>query len=172
MLGAGIASISLYACHPRPVNAYLAGNNMRCLVTPLPVVPHTFTIRAIPTVWNTFSHAVGIVLRESASGKLLRFAWNSFCVLIDKLTSPTVYVAGYGSENLSTPNVFFPWLRIQDDGTNRIYSMSQDGLYWHVVWTVGRTDDATPDQVGVGAESNDAVREAAIRVVSWQFTTP
>lgn len=150
----------------------VAGNNMRCFVTPLPAAPYTFTIRAIPTVWNGFSHAAGIVLRDSGSGKLLRFGWNSYYVLFDKLSSPTTYVAGYGSENLGSPNVFFPWLRIHDDGTNRTYWMSQDGLYWHLSWTVGRTDYATPDQIGVCAEINDAVREAALRVVSWQLTTP
>ncbi len=40
------------------------------------------------------------------------------------------------------------WLQISDDGTNRIYRISVDGLNWSQYYTEVRTANFTADEVG------------------------
>ncbi len=110
-----------------------------------PATPYTITaavlLRLIPT---NFSQA-GLLFRDSGTGNFVRFNVvhnNGWQWQVDKVDTNGTFVAAY----LTTPPQFLGgilWLRIADDGTNRICSYAVDGRNFHVLHTVGRTDYIT-----------------------------
>jgi hypothetical protein len=62
------------------------------------------------------------------------------------------------------------WLRIADNGTNRIVSFSVDGVLWTALHTVGRTDFITPNQVGFYVNAANATWGIGMFLVHWEET--
>lgn len=100
----------------------------------------------------------GLALRESSSGKLISWGLTNVsgqAYRAVKFNSPTSWSADYYTLALSDNLGGFPnWLQIRDDGTNRYFEYSLNGLDWVTAFSVGRTDFMTPDQIGWGASWN------------------
>ena len=102
----------------------------------------------------------GIVLVETSSGKLIHFGPGSssgFIAHASKWNSVTSFNAHYVASALSAvdSNREVPrWLRITDNGTNRVFEYSYNSTDWITAHTVGRTDFITPDAIGWGANNN------------------
>jgi hypothetical protein len=112
--------------------------------------------------------ALGLCFRQSSDGKLVTFdyAFNTVDVLgVSKFNSPTSWNAAYTS--LQWPASSLVFLRIADDGTNRICSVSHDGQLWLQVHSVGRTNFLTADQVGFWCGSNNATYSSQMTLLSW-----
>ncbi|MCA7901942.1 hypothetical protein LGM39_21460 [Burkholderia cepacia] len=61
---------------------------------------------------------------------------------------------------------FWPdWHRIRDDGTNRYYDVSPDGVTWVNMYSFSRTTFLTPDQVGFFADPNG--QAVGLSLFSW-----
>jgi len=117
----------------------------------------------------------GILWRESSSGK---FAAVSFLrnynlpsdvgIWLPKYNNETTYSGGrYTRPDYEKPmpmGVY--WLKLKDDGANRIFSMSVDGENWHTHHSIGRTDFLTADQFGFFV--NSAGMEAGIQILRWE----
>lgn len=105
------------------------------------------------------THQMGLCFRESASGKIVNFGLyadggtgstgGNLWWVVDKYNNATGATGAY----FETPSALQPtnglWLRIADDNTNRICSISVDGQHWTQYHSVARTDFITADQWGI-----------------------
>jgi hypothetical protein len=131
--------------------------------TPIPVggAPYTVTlyIQSVVPLIAALGFLVG--WRQSSDGKIaaLRAIYNGTLTAMDirsdKFNSATALSANY----TNSPVDKLPrWIRLADNGTNRIISYSPDGIVFSALHTVGRTDFLTGDQIvfaftGVAASS-------------------
>lgn len=146
------------------------GHLWRALVKSAPSTP--FDVRvAFIAAWQRANYDfVCIVLRESASGKLVTFGvdnYNAYLNLVHSTwNSPTSWNAHYAQFqfNFSTP----VWLRLKDDGTTRTCSVSPDGADWVDFMTSGHTDFITADQVGFGIDANSNTTPVGVWWASYK----
>lgn len=89
---------------------------------------------------------------------------------VSKFTSVTAFSADYIQYPYPNPGKI--WIRIKDDGTNRITSISMDGYVFQQIHSVGRTDFVTPNSVGFMAMANSTVFSAICSCLSFTETTP
>jgi hypothetical protein len=111
---------------------------------------------------------VGLAFRESSSGKLAIFPYSQqrFTGFYN-YTSPTVFSAApIGNITpLVLPSAFC--FRIADNGTNRIASISYDGITFQTIYSVSRTTFITADQVGFYVNSVNGTGAVTITLLSW-----
>ncbi|MGN6700005.1 MAG: hypothetical protein ACTHMR_17765 [Thermomicrobiales bacterium] len=150
----------------------VAGDQIRALVKSVPAAPYTVTIAIIPAVPGLNYAQCGLVLRESSSGKLALLNYccdttqnTGYRVQTQKFTNPTTFSAS--SITLPAPTGHPLWLRLQDDNTNRIASVSLDGVNFWQIHSVGRTDFLTPDQIGLYVNTNQGTYPTAMNVLHW-----
>lgn len=119
--------------------------------------------------------SAGICWRESSSGKLsvLSLVRNPAppCdpgLYLPKYTNETAWSGGNYAPSNTDAKVHSDryWMKMQDDGANRIFSLSVDGENFHAYHSVGRTDFLTADQFGFFANSNGF--EAGIQILRWE----
>lgn len=62
---------------------------------------------------------------------------------------------------------FGPWyIKLEDDGTNRVFSWSGDeGAHWRTIHSIVRTDHSTFDQVGFGISSSGQTFRHAMSII-------
>jgi hypothetical protein len=121
----------------------------------VPTAPYTVTVSMKPASAQTGNrNFAAIVLRNSGGNSFIEFgaftSSGNFGVNYSKWTNVTTFSADYfasGNNSLGGHQVFY---RIQDDNTNRIASMSMDGVNYIQLHSVSRTDFLTPDQIGIG----------------------
>lgn len=155
-----------------------SANGARMRVHTAPATPYTFTAKlGLVVDWSDNGYASAAVgFRQSSDGKMVLCelwsqtangsgtAGSSFILKIVKWTDAsnisstplTAYWYGYGDG---------VWLRIADNGTNRIISVSPDGLNFIAINTEGRTTFLTADQVGFGG--NPYSQEIGVGLLSW-----
>lgn len=146
-----------------------ASLNFRIRKKAAPATPYTITAAFIPQVIAANFHQFGLVFRESGTGKIHVFTYqqNSARLLSSlKYASPTSFSATYVQQAAwSYPIV---WLRIADDGVNRICSYSNDGQHWEVFHTIGRTDFLTADEVGFCVDVESSGFGLGVALLSWK----
>lgn len=148
--------------------------NVRLRKKAAPATPYVITACILPMLpaATTDSAGFGLAFREAGTGELQVFGWGNQAgggakMISWKFTSPTAFSASYNTFAIvpSTP----VWLRIADNGTNRICSWSPDGQNWFVFHTVGRTDFLTADEVGFFIYTQFSITpETAITLLSWK----
>ncbi len=148
-----------------------AGVNLRCRVKAAPSTPYTITAMILPHLMAVNFMGCGLLFRDSASGKMASIALVNtaagWTVDVNKWTDATTFSAQYVSGVLQT--MLSPvFLRIADNGTNRISSLSNDGINWRVVHTVGRTDFLTANQVGFFVNCQETTWDAGMTLLSWK----
>lgn len=146
------------------------GTNLRCRVQSAPSTPYTITCELDYALLAVNYHAVGLVFRQSSDGKLETFgpATDSTSKLkIQRYNTATSFSANVTAEGL----VGYPrFLRIADNGTNRILSFSTDGTTFVQYASHGRTTFLTADEVGfyVNGETNSGGPWACqMKINSW-----
>jgi hypothetical protein len=125
-----------------------------------------YQLRGLP--WES-----GIWLRNSTAGSLIHFgltmaAGNALSLQSYKFSSATVLNSNYataipGAALLEPVN----WLRYRDDGTNRYFEYSYNGIDWITYFSVGRTDFTTPDQIGWGLDNQGSGQTQVLRLRSF-----
>ena len=153
-----------------------AGENVRARVKAAPATPYTITAAFLQMRPEVDFAACGLLFRQSSDGKLVTGAliWDSTltgsgdsAIRAVKYTNPTTFSANYTNTLPVSPgNLVF--IRIADDGVNRITSYSADGQHWTTVHSVGRTDFLTADQVGFFCNANQATWPVAMTLLSWK----
>lgn len=151
------------------------GGNARIRKQTAPATPYVITALMSPCLFFKDFHTYGLVFRQSSDGKLVTFDHTANGTLrqlrVTQWTNATTATAAVQPISLFTG--FFPWMRIADNGTNRIYSVSADGQNWTQFYSEARTTHITADEVGfhVVAE-NSAVPnlDAAVTLLSWKVT--
>lgn len=116
----------------------------------------------------------GIGLRNSSSGSFISFGpyldnttffsalavyrWtNATTISANSFAKPVYQLAG---------GVIPNWLRIRDDGSNRYFDYSTNGVDWINVHSEGRTAFITPDQFCFGLDNEGSGADAIIRLRS------
>lgn len=151
----------------------VAGDNYKLLVKDAPTAPYTITALIEAYIHPVDYNNVGLVFRQSSDGKFVTFTLannsstsnNSYVFQFDKLDSPTGSLSRYASWKIGHVHRLF--LRIEDNGTNRVCSYSYDGFNFITLHTVGNTDFITADQVGFYACSVNANYPVAISILDW-----
>jgi hypothetical protein len=204
-LNGGTASAVLGSDGAFTLSSPTPGDNavaLHCLVTAAPTAPYTLTIGVLPDGMNFGSnYHVGLVLRESGTGKLLCFNlsdqdtgiavsnWTNATTLVgeDYLSSALGGTAisttqGYNS---NAPFVGPIWLRVQNTGTNLFFSRSLSGSFFaplgvsssngYTPMPVSKTNFMAggPNQVGVGIGNVSGTAPGiGMRVFSWDVSNP
>jgi hypothetical protein len=151
----------------------------RLRVLSIPSAPYTATFGLMMNFPNPSSQLVlcGPTLRLSGSGQFITFSFRTdsgdLNFTLDKYTNATTYSGSSyvaSAQKLNFLNGSITWLRIQDDNVNRIFSISKDGYHFQQVFSVGRTDFITPDQIGI--DLNPYQAPASLALVHYKTTQP
>jgi hypothetical protein len=148
-----------------------AGSSPKVRKTAAPSVPYVVTTYSIPNLMRTAFMSYGLCFRESSSGKSATLTIYSDGTLItwasQTYTTGPVFAANYVTGTLhEVPR----WLRIADDNTNRIVSISYNGINFITLHSIGRTDHITADEVGFFVDSNQATYDLAMTLLHWKET--
>lgn len=155
-----------------------AGLSLRGLSRPLPAT-NNYTVTACVrfTGLNVNYISGGIALRNSVTGAVIPIVLVSGGttrnVQLFKANNPT----SYNSDYIARPTASYDlmWVRIQDNGTDRIFSLSTNGYDWFEYFRVGRTDFTTPDHVGFTVSCENTGTPffvPTVRLLSWEATIP
>ena len=151
-----------------------AGVNWRLRTKAAPATPYVITAAFLLDGLSVDFHQVGLVWRASGSGALVVFSLqtNPAADLPQlgtiKYTNPTTFSAIYTQARYMPRSPI--WLRIADDGVNRIASFSPDGFNWQVLHTIGRTDFLTANEIGFGVDCENATFPVGLTLLSWKET--
>lgn len=149
-----------------------AADSLRVRKMTAPATPYVITAAFL---FNGFappatSQSFGLLFRQSSDGKIhacQHNVLNSDVLLTSrKWTSATVFSADYAIEKFHQAGSAW-WLRIADNGTNRICSFSGDGINWTDFHTIGRTNFLTADEVGFFV--NDFTNTYPVRTTLLSF---
>lgn len=114
-----------------------------------------------------------IGLRNSSLGSFITFGpgyytTNHVRFIVYRWTNATTFSAStydvpiYDVTGAVVPN----WIRIRDDGTNRYFEYSLNGVDWILVASEGRTAFITPDQFILGASNEGTGQDMKVRLRS------
>lgn len=126
--------------------------NVRALLKNAPATPYTLTTKLqIAQVSATNIHA-GICWSDGTGFVAFDTQLGGFSSLqdqyaISKYTGITTFSADYTANGKGFWRA--EWWRITDDGTNRKCWISNDGVNWISVHSIGRTDFITPTKIGL-----------------------
>lgn len=127
-------------------------NSLKAIEQTVPATPWEFTaLVGLNCRTGTNYFTSGLFLRESSTGKCLTLTIGydiSDKCQVSRWTNSTTYAAESFAMSWQTKVAY---LRIRDDGTNLIYSISVDGLYYFPLYTEGRTTymASGPNRIGV-----------------------
>lgn len=132
------------------VTNFVAGQSLRALVQNLPATPWAFVTKFnINGPWGVDHQLHGLVLRDSASGKLISYSLGfsgSLRFRVNQWSSPT----GAAGELFTVGHIAYScYMKIADNGTTRSYHVSWDGLQWTQIFSHGNTTYLTADQIGL-----------------------
>lgn len=149
------------------------GDNIRLRYKSTPATPFSVTIAYILVGCGggTWSHTGGLAVRQSSDGKIIvggsgYISSNNFALCQD-FNSATSFAASNYQITGAGESGFGPvrWIRYSDNGTNRTWALSPDGITWVTALTEGRTTFLTADQIGFYLNAYDA--NAAITILHW-----
>jgi hypothetical protein len=124
----------------------------------------------IPNIAVVTFHFVGICVRESSTGKITilgpSYGGSDFLRWSDTATMNSWSNIG----TLSWPRQGLTFLRVKDDGTNLIFSISNDGINFCAVRTMARTlyMAGGADQVGFFVHCENPTYPVSMSVLSWK----
>jgi hypothetical protein len=149
--------------------AALAASSYNILKKAAPATPYVVTTLVRPIVMPVAYSSAGLCFRESGSGKLHIFHLSTATALVSgTFSSPTVWAGTYGTFPVPYPQEF--WMRIADDGVNRICSWSPDGVYWFLLHSVARANYLTADEVGFCIDAQNLTYGVGLDLLSWKET--
>ncbi len=153
------------------LNAPAGTSNIRARIMSAPTPPYTVTALVHLYLQIVNYNQAGLCFRESSSGKLQTFLvvvqeTDDVYIRTDKLPDNTGFTGTYGGPKWSQRGPL--WMRMKDDGTNRICQYSLDGVNFITLHSVSRTDYLTANQIGFFANSNNATWGCGITLYSWK----
>jgi hypothetical protein len=130
------------------------GSRLNILQRTAPTAPYTLTVRVnSPAYWDA-SAAIGIGVKDNATGEL-----HTFALAFGATAGETEFkvedwntISAFNSTRQAQDNTVPPgsggfWLRIRDDNTNLYYEYSFDGTVWIEVTNHARAVFLTPDRI-------------------------
>lgn len=161
-----------------------SGLNNRIRIKTAPAAPYTITA-AFLVAFDPYGNnagarvfEVGLVFRQSSDGKLhtailgYTEATNANYLASRKWTDATTFSADYVNNPSQTNAPYgLVWMRIADDNSNRVVSLSTDGVNFFPFHSIGRTDFLTANQVGFmirNDASSGSLGAGGATLLSWK----
>lgn len=149
-----------------------ASYSAHMLVKSSPTPAYTFEVGFIPTIVPASDVDVGILIRESGSGKWINIRYTAtgtttMYVYVSAWSSPTSWSTNYVNRDVRYMNFRALWFKIANDTSDRTYSFSTDGFSYIDLLTHGNTTFITEDQIGIYA-SGRATYTASINAIHWK----
>lgn len=126
----------------------------------VPSHPYTVTFGFMPEMYYAQYSIAGVLWRDNSGNFVCFNIRNDSGGLnfdLDKFTSPTAFSASYIGVTTAYPlfsgGCPLIFVRLEDNSTNRIVSVSRDGQNWIAVHSVSRTDFLTATEVGFGVSA-------------------
>lgn len=132
---------------------------------------HTLRVKVLPLMYDDPDCFVGICVRDSSSGKVVRFGFQDNKVKVQSMSSSTVVDTTIATDTIS-PLTLPYWLMIQDNSGNITYAWGVDSSgVTEPSYSAIRTDYlAVPDQIGAYIDPKSAVaKTTAAKFVSWDY---
>jgi hypothetical protein len=149
------------------------GLNLRIRKKSAPATPYVITAAFLLAPALVNGQKVGLCFRQSSDGKVHAFGFGRGAGVLtlasEKWAGPGSYTAAY-SDVTTIGDFGLAFLRIADDGSNRICSYSPDFQNWYTFHSVGRTDYLTADEVGFFLDPRTASYATAGTLLSWKET--
>lgn len=135
-----------------------------------PSTPYTVTACFLLDLINSNFQQAGLCFRQSSDGKLVTFASQSGPYEIHSLdwTNATTFSAS--NATLAKIPHGLMWLRMTDNGTNRILSWSGDGYNFTQLLSETRTTFLTADEVGFFVNAANSSGAGNCTLLSWAQT--
>lgn len=156
-------------------------DNIRMYMRSRPAVPYTITAAFTASYWDADYYQYGLLVRDTASSKFqlwnfmtraFTFSANNHLFQLFGFSSFTTFSSAapvqFAFQNRGVESVH--WLRINDNGSSRHYSMSDDGHTWTQMWSEASTFFSTMNQVGVGFNQFTSARGYSMRLLHYTET--
>ena len=151
----------------------VTSNNLRILKETAPSTPYSRIVGFATALQRDFM-AVGIIFRESSTGKVVFFAADGGAANVARLSyNQWTNATAYSSTPLATnsqPWCVLVWLKVTDDGTDLVWYTSPDGINWIQAHTVSRTIwmSGGPDEVGFAIQMGNGNNPGAAKFIHWE----
>ncbi len=146
-----------------------AGDNIRALVkSAYPATPYTFTLGECLNYSLVNYASGGICISDGTKYVLFGVGYNGGNALcaVQYWTNASSFSSSPAS--LTIRDSQFIWLRVLDNGTNLIFSVSPNGIdFSTVIATVARTAFLTPSKVGIYLNVTNATHSMSANFLSW-----
>lgn len=147
------------------LKATVGGEDIRLARKAIPAIPYRCTVHVLPTFNNTVNNqanfaCAGIMGRQSSNGAVQGWSVVSN-VGVEYLQVRSATASGTGNNVTYTDGTLLSqvaaphtlrgwgvWLRIEDNGSLRIFSYSADGQNFIQLVSQPRTTTLTPDEIG------------------------
>ena len=136
--------------------------------------PYTVTTAFLPLLHHSDKTSCGIIMRESSTEKFIFFrlmydttssiSKNDLVISVDKYTDEDTFDSNYKTLSAATLLGSVVWFKMEDDNTDLIFSVSNDGKNFIEIDSQTRTDFLAggPDEVGFAINSNNTIGSAAM----------
>ncbi len=161
------ASNGIFFTQPFGATQYIAA-----LVQNAPGTPWTFTMAFLPLMFAVNFQSCGLAISDGTKITTLRLACNSgvLSLQIDDWTNATTY-SGSLSSGANFVAVYYPlWFRVNDNGTNVIWSYSIDGVNFLQILSRARTTFQTPSKFGICSNAQNGSQNVYFTCLSWGIT--
>ncbi len=135
--------------------------------------PATFTVRLDGISFVKNYNGFGLCFRDSSTGELvdLDISNSTESLTVNYMASAT----SWSSSPFTVPSIHVPkWVRIEDNNTNFLFSVSENGWDWQQLYSVSRTAHlTTPDQVGFQVSTQNSTTpnmDQLLTILSWEET--
>ena len=150
-----------------------SSTNAALRVATAPSTPYTITVYfAHSILFNKQFTRMGLVFRESSTGKFVSMLLTDGTLYFTKWNSATAISADYSNFAVAQT---INWYQITDDGTNLIFRVSGDGINFQQIETRARTNFLAggPNQIGFLVSANNQGTpnfDATTTLLSWKQT--
>lgn len=146
----------------------------------LPIsAPYSLTVGFLAGLYPDNQTSCGLVFRESSTGKFIFFrlkfddtvvSKHDLVISIDKYNSPTSLNSNYQAVSASTLNAPLIWFKMEDDGANLIFKISNDNKKFITIDSRVRTDFllSGPDEIGIAVNSTTTSGGVYINLFSFK----
>lgn len=149
-----------------------ASDSVRIRDKAAPATPYTITACFLMNLVELVFQTAGLCWREAGTGEVITVgvvkqdSIGDMTIGCLDFASPTSFTAINADVDCSdAPKPI--WLRITDNGTDRIASWSADGYNFTTLFTEGRTVFLTADRVGFYANTSTSSWPASTTLLSW-----
>lgn len=135
-----------------------AGEVLRMLQRDVPAAPYTVTLKILASLPSANYAFAGLALRDNVAGNGLMFGLKfegAWYLNVQPFNSSHT-ASGAHVVLRPQPPPCPVWLRLRDDGTNRHFEFSVDGMSWLVVLQQGRTVTVTPTHYALAISPGQA----------------